>query len=82
MRIQVECYSGFKADERPMSFHLGERKLDVEEILDRWYGQEHDYFKLRADDGNTYILRHVRLEDQWEITMFSRPDTPSRPMAR
>lgn len=76
MRIQVESYSGFKADERPRYFHLGERKLEVKEILDRWYGQGHDYFKLRADDGHTYILRHARLDDHWEITMFARPHAP------
>jgi hypothetical protein len=78
MRIRVECYSGYKADERPVRFHLGERQLRVQELLDRWYGQAHDYFKLLADDGNVYILRHERMEDFWELTMFSKPDAPPR----
>jgi hypothetical protein len=72
VKVRVECYSGFKADERPVRFYLGERGIEVEAILDRWYGEECDYFKLRAGDGNTYILKHFRSSDEWEMTLFSR----------
>ena len=37
MRLRVECYSGRKADERPVRFQLGERGYLVEEVLDQWY---------------------------------------------
>lgn len=77
MNIEVQCYSGYKADERPVRFRLGERLLEVEELLDSWYGQEHDYFKVRADDGNTYLLRHRRSEDLWELTMFQGKNLPA-----
>jgi hypothetical protein len=76
MYIKVECYSGYKADERPLRFRLGGKLLEVEEILDRWYGEEHDYFKLRAEDGNKYLLRHGRKEDVWELTMFEGKNLP------
>ena len=79
MKLRVECYSGYKADERPVRFYLGERKLEVEAILDRWYGEDYEHFKLRADDGNTYILKYLRSEDEWELTLFSRPDAPPPP---
>ncbi len=78
MKVEVRCYSGYKADERPLGFRLGERLLEVEEILDRWYGQEHDYFKLRACDGNTYLLRHSRSQDHWELIMFQGKELPPR----
>ena len=55
----MECYSGFKADERPVRFFLGERGYQVLEIQDQWYGPESTYFKVRADDGNFYILRNA-----------------------
>jgi len=29
----------------------------VEELLDQWYGPNDSFFKVRADDGNLYILR-------------------------
>ena len=41
----------------------------VEEVLDQWYGPEHVFFKLRADDGCTYLLRHDSSvpEAVWEL---------------
>ena len=56
MKLPVECYSGNKADERPVRFYLGEQLRMVEEILDQWYGPNDIFFKVRADDGNLYIL--------------------------
>ena len=72
MNVQVECYSGAKADERPVRFHLDGRKYAVEEVLDQWYGPEDTYFKLRADDGHIYILRHNPATDTWSLEAFRR----------
>jgi hypothetical protein len=74
MELRVECYSGYKSDERPLSFFMGERQYVVEEILDQWYSPGATYFRLRADDGNVYILRHAEsgLEDTWTLESFRR----------
>ena len=48
MTVEVESYSGFKADERPLRFRLGERWLAVEEVVDRWYDPDAVYFRVRA----------------------------------
>ena len=58
MIFQVQTYSGYKADERPVRITLGERTLEVRRILDRWYGPNSSYFKIVASDENTYILQH------------------------
>jgi hypothetical protein len=58
MRLRVECYSGWRADERPIRFWIDGHHYVVEDILDQWYGPDAKYFKVRADDGNGYILRH------------------------
>ena len=76
MKIRVECYSGYKANERPIRFYIGDRVLEVKELLDRWFGEEADFFKLVADDGNNYILKYDRHKDSWELTMYSAPATP------
>jgi uncharacterized protein (UPF0128 family) len=68
----VQCYSGYKADERPVRFQLGEREYAVTEILDRWYGPDNLYFKIRADDGNLYILRQRTGADEWSLEAFRR----------
>lgn len=70
--IKVESYSGYKADERPVSFAIKGRTFAVRELIDRWYGEGHDYFKLRADDGFIYIIRHDRGADEWELVMMEK----------
>jgi hypothetical protein len=74
MQLRVECRSEHKADERPVRFYLGEREHQIHEVLDQWYGPNDIFFKVLAEDGNVYILRHgtsVPGED-WELVSFRK----------
>jgi hypothetical protein len=71
--VNVECHSGAKSGEYPIRFGLGDHTYVVEEILDRWYGPDDEYFKVRANDGNIYILRHRSVPDSWSLESFRRP---------
>ncbi len=75
MRVQVECYSGRKADGRPVRFRLQEHEYALKEILDQWYGPDHIFFKVRADDGKLYILRHQTSapHGDWDLVSFREP---------
>ena len=42
----------------------------VLEVLDAWLAPEHRYFKLRAAEGDTYLVRHDEQSNAWELTMF------------
>jgi len=73
-RIQVECYSGYKASERPVAFTYQGRHREVQEIVDRWYEggvdpgrPASDYFKVKTTDGEIFILRYLSLFDAWSI---------------
>jgi hypothetical protein len=72
MKLIVECYSGRRADERPVHFWLDEKLYLVEALLDQWDVPEHIFYKLRADDGNLYILRQQTStpKAQWELISF------------
>lgn len=70
-RIAVLTYDGYKTEERPVEFRLGETRLVVQMVLDRWYEPEGTYFKVKADDGNLYILNHS-FNDGWTLVAFSR----------
>ena len=72
MKLRVECYSGHKANERPIRFQLNGHDYFVEQVLDQWYGLDDVYFKLRADDGNLYILRHSTSarEGEWSLEAY------------
>ena len=87
MKLRVECYSGHKADQRPIKFWLGDAAHFVESIEDQWYGPDALYFRVQADDGNTYVLGHNEKTDEWTLESFrsqlspgisdSRVDPPS-----
>ena len=72
MKVTVEAYSGYRANERPQRFRLEDRSYRVEEILDRWYGPDSLYFKVRAEDQNYYILRYWPDLDEWSLESFRR----------
>jgi hypothetical protein len=66
-KIDVVAYSGYKANERPLYLLLDEQRLEVKKTLDTWYGVEHDYFKVLAEDGRIYLLKWHRSLDMWFI---------------
>ena len=74
LRVTVETYSGYKADQRPVRFHFRDREYQVEEVLDQWYSPAATYFRVRAQDGNLYILRHAEsgFGDLWTLESFRR----------
>ena len=70
MQVRVEGYSGYKADERPRRFCLGERWYEVREVLDRWYGPDHAWFRVEADDGDLYVLRLDQSTFEWSLAAY------------
>lgn len=68
--IRVECYAGYRADERPVRFFRGDQTLEIVLIDDRWYSPGATYFRVRASDGNLYVLRHDEGQDLWTLDAF------------
>jgi hypothetical protein len=73
MRVHVERDAGDINGGKLKRFRLDGRSVEVIENLDRWYGPDYAYFKVRGDDGNLYILRLDEAGDAWELTMFQSP---------
>jgi len=71
--IMVECYAGYRGEQRPLRFTLGERTYEVLEVEDQWYSPGASYFRVRGDDGNVYILRRDEIEDRWTLEGFRAP---------
>ena len=76
--LKVQCKAGYKADETPVQFTLDKKKRAIVQICDRWYDPDADYFKVRADDGCLYLLRHDRRTDEWSLryVRIREPRTP------
>lgn len=74
MPIEVECHSGYKADEYPKCFYLSDEKYEIVEIIDRWYqGDKNpewplaDYFKVVTDNNKTFIIKHELTSNTWTL---------------
>ncbi|MDN5849156.1 MAG: hypothetical protein L0H63_05885 [Nitrococcus sp.] len=74
--LSVECNTGMNGEREPHAFSMGKRRVIVDEIIDRWLATDHQYFKVRADDSGTYILRYDANRALWELTLFDSGRTP------
>jgi hypothetical protein len=63
---EVKCLAGFRANERPLSFLVGEAETEVRTVVESWREPDYLYFKVETGDGRVYILRHHEVEDFWE----------------
>jgi hypothetical protein len=69
--VQVECYAGYRGEETPLRFSLGDRRIEIGDVLDCWLAPDHRYFKVRTPEG-VCILRHDVVTGDWELTWFER----------
>ena len=76
MKLKVDCYAGYRGEQEPRAFALGERRLEVMSILDRWLAPDHRYFKVAASDGDTYVLRHDEESGEWTLGAFRKGTDP------
>jgi hypothetical protein len=76
MPIRVECCAGYRGEQEPLAFWLGERRVAVRAIADRWYSPAQRWFKVEAEDGDTYILRDDGPDGQWELAAFTSAKSP------
>jgi hypothetical protein len=70
MKVVVETLSGYRADDQPRRFSIAGVCREVLSVDDRWYGPDDDWFRVRADDGHVYVLRHSRENDTWTLDAF------------
>jgi hypothetical protein len=76
--IQVGCHEGHRGRERPAWVVLDGARVEVVEILDRWYegalpagGPTLSYFKLRLKGGRVILVRHAANFDRWAMVETS-----------
>lgn len=77
--LRVECYAGYRGEETPRRFFVGDRAVEVAEVIDRWLAPDHRYFKVRCPVGDVYILRHDSQADRWELSFFENKAHRDRP---
>ena len=68
--VHVECYAGYKGDERPVKLQIGHEMVDVTEVEDRWYSPGATYFRVRLLNGERYVVRREAAQDVWTLEAF------------
>jgi hypothetical protein len=68
--VRVECYAGYKGDERLLRVHLGVNSLEVVNVEDRWYSPGATYFRIAVEAGDRYVLRREEAQDVWSLSAF------------
>jgi hypothetical protein len=69
--LLVDCYAGWRGEETPRRFAVGDQWRSVTEVIDRWLAPDRRYFKVLGDDGHVYVLRHDSVDDCWELVSFT-----------
>jgi hypothetical protein len=70
LKVGVECYAGHRGEQTPRTLILGDRPIDIAEVVDAWLPPEYRYVKLRGADDNTYLVRYDERANTWELAMF------------
>lgn len=64
LRIFVDAYTGYKANERPHLFDLDGKVFEIATVLDRWYEPSTTDFKV-------FVLRYDEPVDEWTLQAVS-----------
>jgi hypothetical protein len=68
--VRVECYAGYKGDERPVKVQVSDQLIDIAEIEDRWYSPGATYFRVLLTSGERYVLRREDAQGVWTLQAF------------
>ena len=71
--VRVECYAGYKSDQRPIRLQIGEQMVDIADIEDRWYSPGATFFRVLLANGERYVLRREDAQDVWTLEAFRSP---------
>jgi hypothetical protein len=71
--VHVECYAGYKGDQRPNKLQIADQMIEVADVEDRWYSPGATYFRVRLANGERYVLRREDAQDTWTLEAFRSP---------
>ena len=71
--VHVECYSGYKSDERPIKVQIADHMIEVADIEDRWFSPGATYFRVRLANDERYVLRREDAQGVWTLEAFRSP---------
>lgn len=69
--MRVECYSGSRYGERPLSFALDDERYVVKRVEKSWRSPSTLHFRVRTEDDESFELVYSEKADLWNIEKVS-----------
>lgn len=70
--IQVQCYSGSRYGERPLSFTLHHETYVVKVVERSWRSPSALHFLVKTEDNESFELAYYEKADEWDIKGLSK----------
>ena len=51
-------------------------RVAVRAVVDRWYSPAQRWFKVEAEDGDIYIVRHDEPSGRWDLAAYTSARSP------
>jgi hypothetical protein len=64
---QVECYSGSRYAERPVSFELLGQSHTVKDVIKTWRSPSGLHFQVRTEEDEYFELTYHDRTEEWSI---------------
>ena len=64
---RVECYSGSRYGERPVSFEFIGRRHSVEDVTKTWRSPSGLHFRVTTEEEKRFELIYHEVTDEWSI---------------
>jgi len=86
-QIIVIAYAGYRGDEAPRTFFLGDIKIDVTSIIETWIEEIAEtrvrlrLFNVKGNDGRMHTIAHDEELAMWfhrKVLQISQVNTSSR----
>lgn len=71
--ISVTTYAGYKGGERPKSFTVDEKVIEVVEIVKMWIEEDRDtrrqkrFFTVKGNDGKIHTVYYDETAQRWYL---------------
>ena len=69
--VEVSAYSGYRGEESPRAFILGNKRIEVRMVLEQWIEEDAATkvrtrcFRVKGDDFRNHLLRYDEATGDW-----------------
>lgn len=70
-KIEVIAYAGYRGEESPRAFFVGDKRIEVVRVIEQWIEEDvgckgrRRCFKIRGNDWKTHVLCYIEKDMVW-----------------